>query len=115
MQRPQAPIPVDKQLYRLVHYAVDVTITGPSAYMDMRELQTGTLAYHMIITDQVLMNFYRTKPEEAKLVISQYARHLAMEYLKLHSQWFNLQLNEDTIIVRMAELQDNSQQFQTMQ
>jgi len=113
--RPQPPIPVEKQIFRLIHYAVDVTISGPCAYMDLRELQTGTLAYHMIITDQVLMNFYHTKPEEAKLVISAYARHLSMEYLKLHSQWFNMQLNEDTIVVRIAELQDNSQQFQVIQ
>ena len=115
MQAHRPPLPVEKQLYRLVHYAVDVTITGPSAYIDLRELQTGTLAFHMLITDQVLMNFYRTKPEEAKAVIAQYARHMSMEYLKQHSQFFNLQLNEDTIVVRIAELQDNCEQFQTMQ
>jgi hypothetical protein len=115
MQNLRAPLLMDKQLYRLVHYAVDLTITGPSAYIDLRELQSGTLAFHMIITDQVLMNFYRSRPEEAKPLLIKYARHLAMEYLKQHQEWFNLQLNEDTIIVRMAELKDNTQQFQVMQ
>ena len=115
MQRPRAPLLRDKQLYRLVHYAVDLTITGPSAYIDLRELQGGKLAFHMIITDQVLMNFYRSRPEEAKPLLIEYARHMAMEYLKLHSDWFNLQINEDTIVVRMVELTDNTRQFQVIQ
>ena len=88
------------------------TLTGPIVYIDLRELQSGKLAFHMIITDQVLMNFYQSRPEEANPLLIEYARHMAMEYLKLHSDWFHLKLNEDTIVVRMVELKDNTQQFQ---
>jgi hypothetical protein len=95
----------------MVQFAVDLTISGPCAYVDLRDLQQGGIIFHSVIMDKMLMNFYYDYPTEGIAMLTEYARNMAISYLVMHQVHFRLQAHTENLVVRITELKDNRHRF----
>ena len=95
----------------MVQFAVDLTISGPCAYVDLRDLQQGCIIFHTVIMDKILMNFYYDYPTEGIPMLTEYARNMAISYLVMHQVHFRMQIHAENLVVRITELKDNRNRF----
>ena len=96
----------------MIPYAVDLTISGPCAYVDLRDVQQGHVMWHTVIFDRVLMNFYYDHPQEGISMLTEYARNMAISYLIMHQVHFQVHIGgAENLIVRINELKDNRNRF----
>ena len=98
----------------MIQFAVDLTISGPCAYVDLRDVQQGYVIFHAVILDKVLMNFYFDYPTEGIPMLTEYARNMAISYLVMHQVHFRLHIQPENLVVRITELKDNRSRFITV-